>query len=81
MNFVMKLRGGTQLYGYGSGVERKETTGEGGSTAVVMLGERREDLAKAMQVDLPKVRLPSNVQSIPSELRRAWPGLTHIHFC
>ena len=59
VNFVMRLRGQQPLYGYGTGSETmKEITTVDGKPGVVVLsdlGERKEDLAQAMQTELPKV--------------------------
>lgn len=56
LNFIIQLRGGTPLYGYGGSVDRKETTAGDGSSRVVVMGERTESLEATMKRDLPKVR-------------------------
>ena len=55
----MRLRGLQPLYGYGAGAEMKEVTtadGKPGLAVLSDLGEKKEDLAHAMQAELPKVR-------------------------
>lgn len=68
-NYVMRLRGQHPLYGYGAGAEaiREVTTAEGRPGMVVLsdLGERKEDLAQAMQTELPKVRMDVYTRSSP----------------
>ncbi len=53
-NFALRLRGQQPLYGYGGeGAAAAAAAAVDGSAS---MGERREDLARAMQADLPKVR-------------------------
>lgn len=61
VNFALRLRGQQPLYGYGgsSGGGGGEGAGAGAGAedaGMVLLGERREELARAMQADLPKVK-------------------------
>ena len=52
VNFALRLRGQQPLYGYGGSGGGEGAAEEGGAG---LGGERREELARAMQADLPKV--------------------------
>lgn len=57
VNFALRLRGQQPLYGYGGSSGGGGGEGAGAEDAgMVLLGERREELARAMQADLPKVK-------------------------
>jgi hypothetical protein len=59
VNLALQIRWGSPIFGYGSGLQRKEPAGAAGakgSTYVVGAPDPQELLEKAMQASLPKVR-------------------------